>query len=123
MGHKTHPLGFRLGITQEHKSFWYSDFKQYSVLIEEDDKIRTNVIEFLRSKNVKFLAASKILIHRKDNKIKVEIKTTQPGVVVGVKGSTLIQLYEKKLGPAQRTFRYPQYPRPVQQTSDGAMHR
>lgn len=95
MGHKTHPLGFRLGITQDHKSFWYSDFKDYSTLIEEDDKIRTDIIEFLKSKNVKFLGTSKILIHRKDNKIKVEIKTTQPGVVVGVKGSTLIQLYEK----------------------------
>ena len=41
MGQKTHPLGFRLGITQEHRSAWYSDFKHYSTLLEEDDKIRT----------------------------------------------------------------------------------
>ena len=38
MGQKTHPLGFRLGITQEHRSAWYADFKHYSSLLEEDDK-------------------------------------------------------------------------------------
>jgi small subunit ribosomal protein S3 len=41
MGQKTHPLGFRLGITQEHRSTWYTNFKHYSNLLEEDDKIRT----------------------------------------------------------------------------------
>ena len=39
MGQKTHPLGFRLGITQEHRSAWYADFKNYSNLLEEDDKL------------------------------------------------------------------------------------
>jgi small subunit ribosomal protein S3 len=92
MGHKTHPLGFRLGITQEHRSFWYSDAKNYSVYIQEDSKIRENVVSFLEAKKVKYLGLSKILIHRKDKKIKVEIQTTQPGLVVGISGSTLIQL-------------------------------
>ena len=41
MGQKTHPLGFRLGITQEHRSAWYANFNQYSNLLEEDDQIRT----------------------------------------------------------------------------------
>jgi hypothetical protein len=36
MGQKTHPLGFRLGITQEHRAAWYADFKQYS---NESDKL------------------------------------------------------------------------------------
>jgi small subunit ribosomal protein S3 len=31
MGQKTHPLGFRLGITQEHKSTWYANFNQYAM--------------------------------------------------------------------------------------------
>ena len=30
MGQKTHPLGFRLGITQEHKSTWYANLNQYA---------------------------------------------------------------------------------------------
>jgi len=43
MGQKTHPLGFRLGIIQEHKSTWYASFQQYATILEEDDKIRTYI--------------------------------------------------------------------------------
>ena len=43
MGQKTHPLGFRLGIVQEHKSVWYANFNQYASILEEDDKIRTYI--------------------------------------------------------------------------------
>jgi small subunit ribosomal protein S3 len=43
MGQKTHPLGFRLGITQEHKSTWYANFNQYANILKEDDKIRTYI--------------------------------------------------------------------------------
>jgi small subunit ribosomal protein S3 len=34
MGQKTHPLGFRLGITQEHKSTWYANFNQYANILK-----------------------------------------------------------------------------------------
>ena len=40
MGQKIHPVGFRLGITKEHKSLWYADGKQYPELLKEDLKIR-----------------------------------------------------------------------------------
>ena len=43
MGQKTHPLGFRLGITQEHKSTWYTNLNHYANILEEDDKIRTYI--------------------------------------------------------------------------------
>jgi small subunit ribosomal protein S3 len=43
MGQKTHPLGFRLGITQEHKSTWYANFNQYANILKEDDQIRTYI--------------------------------------------------------------------------------
>jgi small subunit ribosomal protein S3 len=43
MGQKTHPLGFRLGITQEHKSKWYANFNQYANILKEDDQIRTYI--------------------------------------------------------------------------------
>ena len=55
MGQKTHPLGFRLGITQKHRSAWYTDFKHYSKLLEEDNKIRTyinNVAKFASISNI-----------------------------------------------------------------------
>ena len=43
MGQKTHPLGFRLGVTQEHRSKWYANFNQYANILKEDDQIRTYI--------------------------------------------------------------------------------
>ncbi len=37
MGHKIHPTGIRLGITQEHRSKWYAPSKTYPLLLQEDD--------------------------------------------------------------------------------------
>jgi len=36
VGHKTHPLGFRLGVSRNHKSLWFSKLNQYSNLLKED---------------------------------------------------------------------------------------
>ena len=44
MGQKTHPLGFRLGFTQEHKSNWYAYLNQYANLLKEDDIIRHTLV-------------------------------------------------------------------------------
>ena len=40
MGNKIHPTGYRLGITQEHRSRWYASSKNYPALLQEDDRIR-----------------------------------------------------------------------------------
>ena len=40
MGQKTHPLGFRIGITQNHRSLWFANSQDYSKSLEEDYKIR-----------------------------------------------------------------------------------
>ena len=40
MGQKTHPLGFRIGITQNHRSAWFAKTSKYPNLLEEDFKIR-----------------------------------------------------------------------------------
>jgi len=61
VGQKTHPLGFRLGITQEHRSSWYSKLNQYSNLLKEDDKIRTYL-----NKLAKTTSISDIKINRND---------------------------------------------------------
>ena len=39
MGQKIHPIGFRLGITKEHKSRWYADKRRYPELLKESEKI------------------------------------------------------------------------------------
>ena len=48
MGQKTHPLGFRLGITQTHRSSWFATTKNYPNTLEEDFKIRTYLEKELR---------------------------------------------------------------------------
>jgi len=89
MGQKTHPLGFRLGITQEHRSAWYVNFKQYSTLLEEDDKIRTYLHKF-----AKLASISNININRNGlgDKIEINIETGRPGILVGDNGSQIKNL-------------------------------
>lgn len=92
MGHKTHPTGFRLGITKKHNSSWFSDFKNYSSLLKEDNQIRLQLINFLNSKNIKGI--SNIIINRnsKGDKIQLEISTAFPGLFVGKSGKNLEEL-------------------------------
>lgn len=82
MGQKIHPIGFRLGITQEHLSRWYADGKRYPELLQEDHKIRQYVTKTLENAGI-----SKIRIERKADQIDLEIHTARPGVVVGRGGN------------------------------------
>lgn len=82
MGQKIHPIGFRLGITQEHRSRWFADTKRYPELLQEDHKIRQYV-----EKNLSNAGISAIRIERKADQIDLEIHTARPGVVVGRGGS------------------------------------
>mgnify|MGYP000683805655 CR=1 FL=1 len=86
MGQKTHPLGFRLGITQEHRSSWYANFKHYSTLLQEDDKIRTYLNKF-----AKFASISNVHINRNGlgDQIELNIETGRPGILVGDNGSQI----------------------------------
>jgi len=83
VGQKTHPLGFRLGITQEHKSSWYSKLNNYSDLLEEDDKIRTHFDKLTKSASI-----SNIQINRNglNDQIELNIETGRPGALVGNNG-------------------------------------
>jgi small subunit ribosomal protein S3 len=82
VGQKTHPLGFRLGITQTHRSSWFEVSKTYPQTLEEDFKIRSYV-----EKEVSNAGLSKILINRKSDQIEIDIHTSRPGVIVGRSGS------------------------------------
>nr|YP_010199234.1 ribosomal protein S3 [Crassiphycus usneoides]UAD88683.1 ribosomal protein S3 [Crassiphycus usneoides] len=84
MGQKTHPLGFRIGITQAHNSSWFSNMKSYSKLAQEDDKIR-NLIE----KQLHNASITLIHIDRKVDQIQVQIHTARPGIVLGKAGNGL----------------------------------
>ena len=83
MGQKTHPLGFRLGITQDHKSGWYAKFNQYSKLLHEDDNIRKYLAKLTKTASI-----SNVTIHRNGlgNQIQLNIETGRPGALVGDAG-------------------------------------
>jgi len=89
MGQKIHPSGFRLGITQEHKSKWYANFHQYADILKEDDKIRTYIKTIARFNHI-----SNVKIHRNslNNQIQVIIETGKPGVLIGHLGVELKKL-------------------------------
>jgi len=89
VGQKTHPLGFRLGITQKHRSSWFEPKESYPSILEEDYNIRTYIEKTLSSAGI-----SKIEIHRKSDQIELEIHTSRPGVIVGRSGSNIEKLKE-----------------------------
>jgi small subunit ribosomal protein S3 len=101
MGQKTHPLGFRLGITQEHKSTWYANLNQYANILKEDDKIRTYINTISKANSI-----SNVRINRNglNDQIQLNIETGKPGILVGDLGSGLETLLTniKKLLPSSR---------------------
>jgi small subunit ribosomal protein S3 len=101
MGQKTHPLGFRLGITQEHKSKWYANFNQYANILEEDDKIRTYINTISQANSI-----ANVQINRNglNDQIQLKIETGKPGILVGDRGAGLENLLNniKKILPESR---------------------
>jgi small subunit ribosomal protein S3 len=101
MGQKTNPLGFRLGITQDHKSSWYAKFINYSEFLNEDDKIRSYLSKFTK---VAKIAMIRIGRSGDGNQIELNIETAKPTELLGNKGlwvtNLLIDL--KKLLPNNR---------------------
>jgi len=90
MGQKTHPLGFRLGITQKHRSSWFELKEFYPTTLEEDYKIRQHLEKTLSGAGI-----SKIEINRKSDQVELEIYTSRPGVIVGRSGSNIEKLKEE----------------------------
>lgn len=82
MGQKVNPHGLRVGIIKDWDSRWYASDKDFSDLLIEDNKIR----EYLKKKL--FLSGiSRIEIERTANKVKININTAKPGMVIGRGGS------------------------------------
>ena len=101
MGQKTHPLGFRLGITQEHKSTWYANLNRYANILEEDDKIRTYIDTISKANSISNV---KICRNGLNDQIQLNIETGKPGILVGDLGTGLENLLTniKKILPANR---------------------
>lgn len=89
MGTKTHPLGFRLGITEDWKSRWFSA-ENYRENILQDHKIR----QYLKEK-IKVAGIEKIEIERSLNQLRINILVARPGMVIGRGGGGVEFLKEE----------------------------
>ncbi len=89
MGQKTHPIGFRLGISKTWRSTWYAN-RDFPALLREDELLR----DYLKQR-LGHAAIADIRIERKPGKVVVTIHTGRPGVVIGKKGTEVDQLRDE----------------------------
>jgi small subunit ribosomal protein S3 len=81
VGQKIHPYGFRLGVIYDWKSRWFAN-RDYADLLQEDLAIRQYLKDHLRR-----AAVSRVEIERTVKRVKVDIFTARPGIVIGRRGS------------------------------------
>jgi small subunit ribosomal protein S3 len=86
MGQKVNPIGLRLGINKTWTSHWYTDFREYARFALEDRKIRTMIDMIPEYKNADI---AEVEIIRYPQRITIIIHTARPGIVIGVKGSSI----------------------------------
>ena len=84
MGQKVNPIGMRLGVTKNWRSRWFSTKKFFGDLLIEDLAIRDLV-----RKRLDNAAVSEIIIERYANRVRVNIHTARPGIVIGRKGQDI----------------------------------
>ncbi len=87
MGQKTHPYGFRLGYNNTWRSRWYAGGKEYAGLLHEDLQLRQELYQRLAN-----AAVSAIDIERTANKLRVNILSGRPGIIIGRKGAEVDKL-------------------------------
>jgi small subunit ribosomal protein S3 len=94
MGQKVNPFGFRVGINANHRTRWFSDSttkgKQYKDYVAEDVKIRKFIMKLLAKSGI-----SKIEIERIADKVRVDVNTAKPGIVIGKRGAEADKVREK----------------------------
>ncbi len=93
MGQKVHPVGFRIGYTKTWTSLWYAGNKDFAKFLHEDMKIRKHVMTAYAQ-----AAIAKVEIERASDKIRVNIYTARPGVIIGRKGADIDRLREDLQG-------------------------
>lgn len=86
MGQKVNPHGYRLGITTDHRSRWFADStkpgQRYRDYVREDVQIRK-----LMSTGLERAGIAKVEIERTRDRVRVDIHTARPGIVIGRRGA------------------------------------
>jgi len=86
MGQKVHPYGFRLGVTKTWRSRWFAK-ADYSKLLHEDLELKESLLSRLKAAGV-----SSIEVDRPGNKLRITIRTSRPGIIIGRKGAEIEKL-------------------------------
>jgi small subunit ribosomal protein S3 len=89
VGQKVHPYGFRLGFNKTWRSRWYSD-RDYAKLLHEDLALRQSL-----KKRFSHAGVSRIETERAANKLKIDIYTSRPGIIIGRKGTEVDKLKQE----------------------------
>jgi small subunit ribosomal protein S3 len=89
VGQKVHPYGFRLGFNKTWRSRWYSD-RDYAKLLHEDLALRQDL-----KKRFSHAGVSRIETERAANKLKIDIYTSRPGIIIGRKGTEVDKLKQE----------------------------
>lgn len=86
MGQKVNPIGFRLGVTETWSSRWYKK-KGYAEQLKQDFFLR----EYIK-KRLEGAGVSNVVIERAANRVKINVRTARPGLVIGKKGKDIEDL-------------------------------
>ncbi len=87
MGQKVNPHGLRVGVIDSWNANWYAGKKDFSANLYEDHKIR----EFIKKKYYTF-GVSKVVIERAQGNVSINIYTSKPGMIIGLKGAGIEEL-------------------------------
>src|SRR5207302_1721373 len=87
MGQKVNPYGFRLGVTTDWKSRWFSD-REYTDYLIEDWHIRDYLMRQLER-----AAVSRVEVERTRDRLRIDVHTARPGIVIGRRGAGRLDLF------------------------------
>ncbi len=90
MGQKVNPHGFRLGVTTDWKSRWFANRQEYADFVIEDWKIR----DYLMTE-MAHAAISRIEVERTRDRVRIDVHTARPGIVIGRRGAQADELRKK----------------------------
>src|SRR3989449_5416984 len=89
MGQKVNPYGFRLGVTTDWKSRWFAERKEYTDYLIEDYQIRDYLM-----RQLPHAAISRIEVERTRDRLRIDVHTARPGIVIGRRGAEADRLRE-----------------------------
>ena len=96
MGQKVHPYGFRLGVTKTWRSRWFAK-QDYAKLLREDLELKQSLRDRLKAAGV-----SSVEVDRPGNKLRVTIRTSRPGIIIGKRGAEIEKLKQELAKKTQR---------------------